>query len=67
MYLGKFHVPPGKRKWGGGQQFLRNWPKMHQVDYVDAHKFHKTKRGVFKIHTGLCNASHKYMYMSDSY
>ena len=42
MYLGKFYVPPGKRKWGGGQQFLRNWPKMHQVDFVDAREFHKT-------------------------
>ena len=40
MYLGKFHVPPGKRKWRG-QQFLRNWPKMHQVDFVDAREFHK--------------------------
>jgi hypothetical protein len=42
MYLGKFHVPLGKRKWGGGQQFLRNWPEMHQVDFVDAREFHKT-------------------------
>jgi len=33
--------PPGKRKWGGVKKILRNWPKMHQVDLVDAREFHK--------------------------
>ena len=39
MCLSKFHVTPGKQKWGG-QTFLWNWPKMQQGDLFDAHEFH---------------------------